>query len=105
LCNSPIVSEAKALYEATKLAILAPIRASIRSDCKELVTAINGPKHRWPWQCFGYLGGITNLLHDRQDISISFTPRAHNLDADRISKMARLGTLRRDWVFSMYPEL
>ncbi|CAN1140139.1 Putative ribonuclease H protein At1g65750 [Linum perenne] len=57
-CDSPRVSEAKALLEATKMAksINSNGLFIIFSDCQELVSAINGPKHRWPWECYGFLG-------------------------------------------------
>ncbi|CAN1747974.1 hypothetical protein LINPERHAP1_LOCUS3259 [Linum perenne] len=40
-CSSPIVSEARTLYEATSLS------ATIWSDCQILVNAMNVTKHSW----------------------------------------------------------
>ncbi|CAN1763830.1 hypothetical protein LINPERHAP1_LOCUS9003 [Linum perenne] len=71
-CNSPIVLEAKALLEATLLAAAHKVTSTIYSDCLKMVTTINRPKHRWLWECFDYLGRISELLALHPYNSIKF---------------------------------
>ncbi|CAN1216522.1 hypothetical protein LINPERPRIM_LOCUS638 [Linum perenne] len=99
-CNSPIVSEAKALLEASLIAVAKTNPTRILSDCQELINAINGPKHRWPWECFGFIGSILDLVKDK-NIGFFFVPRAQNVKADWIARSARNGLLYGDWASSL----
>ncbi|CAN1219845.1 hypothetical protein LINPERPRIM_LOCUS1721 [Linum perenne] len=76
-----------------------PIR--ILSDCQELILAINGPKHRWPWECFGFLGRIKDNIKDKNNIGFFFIPRSQNVKAGWIARSARNGLLHGDWVSSL----
>ncbi|CAN1807224.1 hypothetical protein LINPERHAP1_LOCUS24963 [Linum perenne] len=96
--NTPIVSEARAILEATKIARQEIV---IFSDCQELISAINGPKHRWPWECLGYIGRILDLSANLNNITYLFTPRKMNVKADWVARNARLGLLNGDWVSSL----
>ncbi|CAN1318610.1 hypothetical protein LINPERPRIM_LOCUS30874, partial [Linum perenne] len=100
-CNSPIVSEPKALLEATLLAITktGPIR--ILSDCQELILAIKGPKHRWPWECFRYIGRVVDLTKDKNNICFSFILRTQNVKVDWVARSARNNLLHGDWVSTL----
>ncbi|CAN1280268.1 hypothetical protein LINPERPRIM_LOCUS17372 [Linum perenne] len=99
-CNSPIVSEAKAILVATEFACARSNNDSvvILSDCQELISALNGPKHRWPWECFGYLGRVSALASLRPNLFFQFIPRKDNVKADWVARNARLGLLHGDWV-------
>ncbi|CAN1227539.1 Putative ribonuclease H protein At1g65750 [Linum grandiflorum] len=100
-CSSAIVAEAYAIKEATIVANQTPGPCRIFSDCKLLIDAISGPKHRWPWRCYALLGSIKELCSNAPHISFHFTPRVCNSRADSIAKSARLGTLLPGWVTSL----
>ncbi|CAN1268803.1 hypothetical protein LINPERPRIM_LOCUS13330 [Linum perenne] len=100
-CSSPIVSEAAALHEAAKLTKDYPGTIKILSDCLQIVNAINGSRHRWPWKCYGHLGGVDAILKDRPDIEICYIPRRFNSKADWIARSAQSRNLPRDWIQSL----
>ncbi|CAN1811616.1 hypothetical protein LINPERHAP1_LOCUS26280 [Linum perenne] len=96
--SSPIAAEARALYEAVSIASSFTTSISVFSDCQSLVLSLTSPKHQWPWECFGLLGSIVNILQSFPQISVSFTPRSLNRKADWVAKSTRLGSLPSDWV-------
>ncbi|CAN1764538.1 hypothetical protein LINPERHAP1_LOCUS9300, partial [Linum perenne] len=97
-CSSPVVSEARALYEAAILASQTYDPSTIYSDCFELVNAINGPHNRWPWQCYGYLGGTYAILRSRPDTKVKFFSRRLNTKADWVARSSQRGCLPKNWI-------
>ncbi|CAN1122548.1 Putative ribonuclease H protein At1g65750 [Linum perenne] len=100
-CSSPIVSEARAIYEAAILASQSIEPSNILSDCLELVKAISGPRHRWPWRCYGYLGGINTILQSRPNIKVNFISRRLNTKADWVARSAQRGSLPVNWTLDL----
>ncbi|CAN1143250.1 hypothetical protein LINPERHAP2_LOCUS13510 [Linum perenne] len=96
-CYSPTAAEAQAVLEAVRYASASPLNCSIFTDCKEIVSLLNGPQHRWPWECYGSLGNTLTLLRQAPNISLHFTPRALNAQADWVAKSCRSGTLPAEW--------
>ncbi|CAN1817498.1 Putative ribonuclease H protein At1g65750 [Linum perenne] len=96
-CSSPLVAEARAIKEAVSYASTAPLRCNVHSDCLSLVNAINGLKSSWPWECYGYLGSIMDILTSNPQVSISFIPRRLNAKADWIAKCTRTRSLPFNW--------
>ncbi|CAN1269017.1 hypothetical protein LINPERPRIM_LOCUS13415 [Linum perenne] len=94
-CSSPVVSEAAILASQS----YEPI--TIFSDCLELVNAINDPRHRWSWQCYGYLGGIYAILRSRLDTKVKLISRRLNTKADWVSRLAQCGCLPENWILFM----
>ncbi|CAN1823339.1 hypothetical protein LINPERHAP1_LOCUS30341, partial [Linum perenne] len=82
MCSSPIVSEAKALLEAVTFASNSQCSCTIFSDCFTLMNNIKAQKHKWPWECYGLIGRITDILGSSPNISIRFIPRKENIFAD-----------------------
>ncbi|CAN1762004.1 hypothetical protein LINPERHAP1_LOCUS8157 [Linum perenne] len=98
LCSSPIVAEARALLEAVTFASTSVSRCDIFSDCITLVTNIKTQKHKWPWECYGLLGGIVEILHSHPSIEVHFIPRKDNDFADWVARSARQNCLPQDWL-------
>ncbi|CAN0907190.1 Transposon TX1 uncharacterized 149 kDa protein [Linum grandiflorum] len=99
-CSTPIVAEAYALKEAAVAGSLYARPCRILSDCLLLIKAINGPKHRWPWQCMAVLECIDLIKRGPNPPSFHFIPRAANSKADYIAKAARAGSLLPGWMCS-----
>ncbi|CAN1231391.1 hypothetical protein LINPERPRIM_LOCUS3430, partial [Linum perenne] len=97
-CSSSIVSEARALFHATQAASAYQHGVTIHSDCLNVISAINGPKHRWSWECLGYLGKIESIRQDHPDIRFIHISRNSNTRADEIARKARLGLLIPNWL-------
>ncbi|CAN0913474.1 hypothetical protein LINGRAHAP2_LOCUS27952 [Linum grandiflorum] len=78
------------------------IPSCIRTDCLTLVDGLRkGPGH-WPWQCSAWLQRMDTTLRINPQLRVSFTPRRHNIMADRIAKAAANGTLPNDWLQCAY---
>ncbi|CAN1813256.1 hypothetical protein LINPERHAP1_LOCUS26825, partial [Linum perenne] len=97
-CSSPIVSEAKALLEAAIYASQYTPNCTIFSDCLTIVASIKTQKIKWPWECYGLLGRITDILASSPSISVRFIPRKDNLLADWVAREARQNRLPSDWL-------
>ncbi|CAN0855216.1 hypothetical protein LINGRAHAP2_LOCUS6148 [Linum grandiflorum] len=93
-----MVAEAYAIQGATKLAITSGLPSRIFSEA--IIEAISGPKHRWPWKCFGTLGAIEAAHMGASSMTFHFIPRSLNSRADRIAKMARSYLLLPGWITS-----
>ncbi|CAN1794536.1 hypothetical protein LINPERHAP1_LOCUS20329 [Linum perenne] len=97
-CSSPIVSEARALLEAVTFAALSGARCIIFSDCLTLVASIKALKCKWPWECYGLLGRITDILSSSPSTTVRFIPRKENVLADWVAREARQNRLQPDWL-------
>ncbi|CAN1781932.1 hypothetical protein LINPERHAP1_LOCUS15612 [Linum perenne] len=93
-----MVSEARALLEAVSYASRSQSRCTVYSDCLRLVASITAQKSKWPWDCYGLLGSITDILTASHHISIRFTPRKENRYADWVARSARQNRLPTDWL-------
>ncbi|CAN1811453.1 hypothetical protein LINPERHAP1_LOCUS26224 [Linum perenne] len=93
-----MVAEARALLEAVSFASSSQSRCTIYSDCLLLVASIKAHKSKWPWDCFGLMGSITDILSSDPSISVRFTPRKENRYADWVARNARQNRLPRDWL-------
>ncbi|CAN0830334.1 Putative ribonuclease H protein At1g65750 [Linum grandiflorum] len=93
LCSSAIVSEAKAIFDAMRIASESTIRTIIKSDCLVLVDALRSPREKWPWQCYSWILSMQELLSAHNHISVAFVPRRLNRAADWIAHGARLDSL------------
>ncbi|CAN0912356.1 hypothetical protein LINGRAPRIM_LOCUS716 [Linum grandiflorum] len=100
-CFASLVAEARALLEATLLPKRFGIHCRFLSNCKFLVDAINGLKHRWLWQCFDHLGSIQSARLSSSGMSFHFISLARNSKADWVARSARSGSLLPGWVISM----
>ncbi|CAN1826215.1 hypothetical protein LINPERHAP1_LOCUS31449, partial [Linum perenne] len=98
VCSSPIVAEATTLLEAVTYASNAHSRCSIFTDCLTIVKSLKTHKHRWPWECYGLLGSITNIIDTSPSISINFIQRNRNKFADWVARSARMNSLPQDWL-------
>ncbi|CAN0892760.1 hypothetical protein LINGRAHAP2_LOCUS17753, partial [Linum grandiflorum] len=99
-CSTPIVAEARALNEASIAGNASGKPCRIFSDCLQMIVAINGPKHRWPWQCHAVLECIDLLKRGHNPLSFHFIPRAANSKEDYVAKAARAGSLLSGWISS-----
>ncbi|CAN1179513.1 hypothetical protein LINPERHAP2_LOCUS34238 [Linum perenne] len=97
VCSFPIVAEAKALHTAIGQAVATGLPTVIKTDCLNLVDALRRDPTVWPWQCSAWLHLMSQMLISNPQIRVSFTPRSHNLLADRVAKAAAAGSARGDW--------
>ncbi|CAN1829805.1 hypothetical protein LINPERHAP1_LOCUS32652, partial [Linum perenne] len=88
VCSSPIVSEARALLEGVSIANSYPHPCTVFSYCLNLINNIKGPKNRWPWDCYGLLGRITESINVSPNILVSFVPQKSNTLADWVAHKA-----------------
>ncbi|CAN1800846.1 hypothetical protein LINPERHAP1_LOCUS22713 [Linum perenne] len=98
MCSSPTVSEAKAFLEAMTFACNSQCSCTIFSDCLTLVNSVKAQKHRWPWECYGLIGRITDIFGSSPNISIRFLPRKENIFADWVAHNTRLKRLPPEWL-------
>ncbi|CAN1775906.1 hypothetical protein LINPERHAP1_LOCUS13480 [Linum perenne] len=98
LCSSPIVSEARAILEAVKFASTSQSICTIFTDSLVISTSIKKEKHQWPWEYFGLIGNIVDLLSTFPTISVHFIPRKENAYADWIARSARQDRLPQGWL-------
>ncbi|CAN1759680.1 hypothetical protein LINPERHAP1_LOCUS7234 [Linum perenne] len=97
-CSSPMVSEAHAILQASRLAMTLPTQVTIYSDCLCMINAVHAPKHQWPWECYGLLGNISAIKIVHPNIKFKFISRNRNKRANWLARKARLGTIPRDWM-------
>ncbi|CAN1776278.1 hypothetical protein LINPERHAP1_LOCUS13604 [Linum perenne] len=104
ICSSAIVSEAKALLAGVTFASNSANPCTVYSDCLNLVNSLNGPKNRWPWECYGLLGRISKLVNGSPNILVDFVPRKSNLLADWVARRARDNLLPSPLRIALYSE-
>ncbi|CAN1137646.1 hypothetical protein LINPERHAP2_LOCUS10198 [Linum perenne] len=93
-----MVSEARALLEAVSFASRVQSPCTVFSDCLLLVASLKAQISKWPWDCYGLLGAITDILSTSPSISVRFTPRKENKFADWVARSARQNRLPPDWL-------
>ncbi|CAN1178694.1 hypothetical protein LINPERHAP2_LOCUS33809 [Linum perenne] len=64
----------------------------------KLSIASKGPKHRWPWECYGLIGRIVELLKTDPSTSIRFITRKDNKATDTIARAARKNRFPSNWL-------
>ncbi|CAN1128636.1 Putative ribonuclease H protein At1g65750 [Linum perenne] len=98
LCSSPMVAEAYAIKEAVNVAATRQVSTEIMSDCLSIVNVLNNSLIPWPWECSAIISQITQKLSSCPWISVKFTPRIYNTNADWVARSARRNTLPENWM-------
>ncbi|CAL1371706.1 unnamed protein product [Linum trigynum] len=98
ICSSPIEAEACAILEACRLAAEDTCPATILSDSKVMVDAINEDPSCCPWRCYALLAHIKDFLHQTSWVNVLFTNRRNNKNADWVARNCRIDSLHPKWL-------
>ena len=105
-CSSPVIVEAKAIFEATMFAASCfSLPVLIESDCKVVIDAILMEPTLIPWDDIGVVEAIRDMARKFANISFSFVYREANEPAHWVAISAKCGALPLDWNFRPPPTL
>ncbi|CAL1393718.1 unnamed protein product [Linum trigynum] len=85
-CFSPIEAEALALLEGSRLAASLTTPCLVKSDCLQLVHAIDWHPRTWPWRAAARLGLIKLILDSNPQIKIQHIGRKFNSKANWVAR-------------------
>ncbi|CAL1357134.1 unnamed protein product [Linum trigynum] len=97
-CFSPVEAEAVALLEASRMAASLTAPCLVKTDCLQLVQAIERPPRTWPWRAAARLGKIKLVLDSNPQINVRHFCRKLNLKADWVARSCAKNQLPPQWL-------
>ena len=104
-CSSPIMVEAKVIYDASVLAASCIFSPVIIESGKVVLDAISLEASLLPWDIYGIIDAIRDVARKVPSISYSFMYIEANEIAHWVASNANFGSLPLDWIFRPPPAL
>ncbi|CAN1182130.1 hypothetical protein LINPERPRIM_LOCUS40687 [Linum perenne] len=73
----------------------------IKSDCVEVVNAVNGQETEWPWEFSAIAADIVGILRNHTNVRVIHCRRAEVTQAHNNANRARLGLLMPNWLANL----
>ncbi|CAL1352861.1 unnamed protein product [Linum trigynum] len=95
---SPIEAEAMALLEASRMAASLSPPCLVKTDCLQLVQAMERPPRTWPWRAAARIGMIKLVLDSNPQIIVRHFCRKLNSKADWVARSCAKNQLPPQWL-------